>query len=440
MSSYVDATTVSVDHCEVMATQFPDLAEPYYNKIASYCQQRLWHQLTVLILDFVENDVNTFRPLSVVMEGGDEDTNNNTFLALYDKVVLRVSKKINQLSLCQIAAAVAIRCVEAGSSSIQESKQLLQELLTKQESLPNHTATSVYLQSKIALLTLPGGTTTTSTSTSTSATTPPTKDEMDKIHTAMKTNAGLLNQLIPDTSEAMVVNAAHYEMSMRYYKIVGPPEAFYEEAIHYLNYYQPPSKSSTTAVDRKAHMLAVDLCLAALTGEGVYNLGQVVTNPILKALADTPDGWLVDLLQTCSRGDVRAFRTMCTQTYHTHIASQPALINMGHKMQEKVTLLGLIELVFAKPASDRTLEYTEIASGLDVPVEDVEWIIMRAFSVKLLEGTMDQVDGTVHITWILPRSLGNEQMADLAGRFGDWAQKVSTIKDRMQEETPAWTQ
>jgi 26S proteasome regulatory subunit N9 len=67
---------------------------------------------------------------------------------------------------------------------------------------------------------------------------------------------------------------------MTYFKLMGPPEAFYEEAIRYLNYYQPDLTSLTA--QQEQHQLAVDLCLAALVGDGVYNLGQVVTNPIFE--------------------------------------------------------------------------------------------------------------------------------------------------------------
>ena len=63
--------------------------------------------------------------------------------------------------------------------------------------------------------------------------------------------------------------------------------------VDYLNYYQPKEGD---AADTKSQTLAVDLCLAALTGEGVYNLGQVVSNPILKVLEETPQAWLVELL------------------------------------------------------------------------------------------------------------------------------------------------
>jgi 26S proteasome regulatory subunit N9 len=446
MSSYVDATSASVQHCELMAQQFPDLAEPYYNKFVSLCQQKLWHQLTLLLLEFVgelpstaDNGgggaaLQTLRPLS-------DGEYPNTYVALYNKVVLTVANKVNQLSLCRVCSAVAFASWRSGGSTLDETKQILQDLLTKQESgtgqgggptsMSNNVATVLYLQSKLGLLTLLGA----------SPETPLPKSELDKIYTSIKADAKLLTQLIPDTPDAMVVNSAHYERSMTYFKSVGPPEAFYEEAIHYLNYYSPPGEDAPAADKQKAHELAVDLCLAALTGEGVYNLGQVVTNPILQVLTSTSESWLVELLTTVSKGHVVEYKQLVNVTYRDQISKQPALVNIGVQMEEKVILLGLVELVFSKPATDRTLTFSEISTTLGIPLDQVEWVIMRAFSVKLMEGVMDQVDGgdvdggTVHITWILPRSLTPEQMSDLASRFGEWALKVENTKTFMTEET-----
>jgi len=421
MSTYVDATSGSTEHCQEMAKQFPDLAEDYYDKIESYCQQKLWHQLTMIILEFVA-DENKARTLHRLSNAGNDGC-TSTFLGLYHKVVMVVAGKMNQLSLSRIAASVAFCGLEAGSA-VEESRELLQNLLDKQESQQSNNAAVLYLQSKISLLDLQA---------SGSDNDDSRKGKLEEIYSIIKTNGPLLKQLVSDTPESIMVNAAHYETSMNYYKIVGPPEAFYNEAVDYLNYYQPKDTDNAAASDTKSQTLAVDLCLAALTGEGVYNLGQIANNPILKMLAQTPQAWLVELLQACARGNVNDFKRLCQETYPTELASQPALVNMGQQMEEKITLLGLVELVFTKPASERTLTFTEIAQGLEIPIEQVEWVIMRAFSVKLMEGTMDEVDGTIHVTWILPRALGTQQMADLAAQFGEWADKVSTTKDVMEE-------
>ena len=460
MSSFVDPTSGAVSHCEAMAQQFPDLAPVYYDKFVSFLQQKLWHQLTLLMLEFVgELPPSSSETLKVVtlqpLPSGGGEGFPNTYVALYNKVVMPVSKKMNQLSLCRICSAVAFASWKSGGSSLQETKKLLEELLAKKQESSSSTgggtgnndimsssasmnvATVLYLQSKIGFLSLVGSDESNKLS----------KEELDKIYSSIKSDAKLLTQLIPDTEDAMVVNAAHYERSMTYYKSVGPPEAFYEEAIHYLNYYTPPTDDASPIEKQKAHGLAVDLCLAALTGEGVYNLGQVVTNPILQVLAGTSDTWLVELLTTVSKGLVSEYMQLVSTKYKSEIASQPALVNIGAQMEEKVILLGLVELVFSKPASDRNLTFVEISTALGIPLDQVELVIMRAFSVKLMEGIMDQVidddetksgddgNGTVHITWILPRALDTSQMSDLASRFGEWAVKVDNIKSFMKEET-----
>jgi 26S proteasome regulatory subunit N9 len=417
MATYVDATAGAVVHCEAMAAQFPYLEEHYYGKIAFFCQEKLWHQLTLCVLEFVDQKATTFKVTS---------DDKNTLWALYHNVVLAIEKKLNPLSLSRMASAVAFASWEAQSSTIDESKQLLQDLLQKQEAA-NHVATVVYLQSKLGLLILAAAAAEAVTTNNC-----PSKEQLDWMYRTIKINGPLLNQLIPDTPEAIIVNAAHYELSMTYFKLVGPPESFYDEALHYLNFSTPEGI--------KAHHLAVDLCLAALTGEGVYNLGQVVNNTILQVLKSTPDAWLVELLQACASGNVQLFKQLCQTKYAAQIASQPALVNMATQMQEKITLLGLVELVFRKPASERTLEFTEIAHSLEIPLDQVEWVIMRAFSVQLMKGCMDQVDGTVHITWVWPRALTKDQMTELATQFSQWASKVKKVQQFIQDESPALTQ
>ena len=416
MSQYSDPIAGAMSHCDAMAIQFPEL-ESWYHKISSCCEQKLWHQLTMTVLDFVGTTTTaatTFRPLAAG-EG------KNTFVALYQKVMLVFASKLNALSLARIAAATAAASLAAGSLSVAESQALLQDLLAKQQQQqqagkpPLVSATTLFLDATIGLVQLAHAADT-------------SKEALASIYDTIKTNAPqLLNHLIPDTPEAMIVNAVHYEMSMTYYKLVGPPEAYYNEAIHYLNYFQSDDPI-------KAKSLAIDLCLAALTGDGVYNLGQVVTNPIVQVLQGTPDAWLVELLHAGANGQVQAFHTLCTQTYPSQIASQPALVHRGQQMKEKMTLLALVQMVFERPAHDRTLKFTDIATRLELPsVEQVEWVLMRALSVQLIQGSMDQVDGTVHITWVLPRTLNEEQMTDLAIRFGEWAAKVRTAKDYMQD-------
>lgn len=274
MSTYVDATSGAVEHCQLMAQQHPDLAEDYYDKIASYCKQKLWHQLTLTVLDFVSQPSKTLRNTP---EG------TNSFLALYDKVVLSIDSKLNPLALSRIATQVATSLappMTADKATIEEkdvtaAKAILENLLAnKAETLG--TPAKIFVQSKLSLLTL-------NTMAQPSDSMPEEQrakqqQQLASIKSIINTNAESLKEMIqaPDTAESAIVHSAHYEMAMTYYKVLGPPEAFYEQAMSYLNYAplldEPQQKEKADAGTTKYyHQLAVDLCLAALTGEGTWS-------------------------------------------------------------------------------------------------------------------------------------------------------------------------
>jgi 26S proteasome regulatory subunit N9 len=47
-------------------------------------------------------------------------------------------------------------------------------------------------------------------------------------------------------------------------------------------------------------------------------------------------------------------------------------------------------------------------------------LVMKAMSLELVKGSIDEVDKTVHIEWIMPRYLNKEHMQILADRLGEW--------------------
>ena len=49
---------------------------------------------------------------------------------------------------------------------------------------------------------------------------------------------------------------------------------------------------------------------------------------------------------------------------------------------------------------------------------------MRCLSLHLIEGSIDAVEGVVHVTWITPRVLTMPQIRQLRDRLGEWVNKV----------------
>ena len=414
MSTFTDPTAAAQEHCEVMANHVPDLAEQYQS-MAALLQKKLYHQLTVTVLEFVSSPDQTLRSTP---------DGTSSYLALYDKVVLSVDKRLNQLTLARIASAVADATAPTDGDS---ARTVLENLLAdKRERLGPSAA--LYVESKLALLGLAllqrGAPSVDGPKHL--AFTKELLRKNEKILTEQAVGGGASGDAA--ASDGAVVHSAHYECAMVYRKAVGPPEAYYREAIQYLHY---TPLDALPADEQLA--LATDLSMAALTGDGVYNFGEVVQHPILQCLVGTPNAWLVELMEASAAGDVAAFKAVSTK-HAAEIAAQPALTGRAQMVQEKITLLAMVHMIFERPSSERTLRFADIAQRIEMAEEQVELVIMRDLSLGLIRGSMDQVDGTVEVTWVMPRVLDAAQLSDLAGRFGEWAVKVSQTKDYMSEQ------
>ena len=58
---------------------------------------------------------------------------------------------------------------------------------------------------------------------------------------------------------------------------------------------------------------------------------------------------------------------------------------------------------------------------------------MKAMSLELVKGLIDEVDELVHITWILPRYLSINHLKIMSGKLGEWDGKCETAIRLMEE-------
>lgn len=69
-----------------------------------------------------------------------------------------------------------------------------------------------------------------------------------------------------------VVHASYYRVACDYYGALGPADKFYKNALMFLAYTQYDEMRPNERFD-----LAVNISIAALTGDGVFNFGEVVS-------------------------------------------------------------------------------------------------------------------------------------------------------------------
>ena len=58
-------------------------------------------------------------------------------------------------------------------------------------------------------------------------------------------------------------------------------------------------------------------------------------------------------------------------------------------------------------------------------IDEVELLVMKAMSLKLIKGTIDEVEQVVRVTWVIPRILDTKRLEVMSGKLDDWANVVT---------------
>ncbi|KAK9699060.1 hypothetical protein RND81_08G150000 [Saponaria officinalis] len=162
---------------------------------------------------------------------------------------------------------------------------------------------------------------------------------------------------------------------------------------------------------------------------------SILSLPQLRSLLGTKVEWLYYILQAFNTGDLVRYQELC-RVHKDALNSQPALVANERKLSEKINILCLMEIIFDRPAEDRTIPLSVIAERTRLSIEDVEYLLMKSLSVHLIEGIIDQVKGTVHVSWVQPRVLGVPQIKSLRDRLDNWVGKVHAALLSVEAETP----
>ncbi|XP_053091265.1 LOW QUALITY PROTEIN: 26S proteasome non-ATPase regulatory subunit 13 [Pangasianodon hypophthalmus] len=223
----------------------------------------------------------------------------------------------------------------------------------------------------------------------------------------------MLNALPGVTS----VHGRFYDLSSKYYRIIGNHALYYKDALRYLGCVDVKDLPGAEQQER-----AFTLGLAGLLGEGVYNFGELLMHPVLESLKNTDKQWLIETLYAFNSGNVEKF-----QALKSAWGQQPDLAAQEAKLMQKIQLLCVMEMTFTRPANHRQLTFQEISQSTRVPVNEVELLVMKALSVGLLRGSIDEVDQRVQMTWVQPRVLDLPQIKGMKERLDFWCGDVKSM-------------
>lgn len=74
-------------------------------------------------------------------------------------------------------------------------------------------------------------------------------------------------------------------------------------------------------------------------------------------------------------------------------------------LNQKVRMIAFLELLFSCGQHEMEISFNRISEACLVSNEDVELLVMKAQSLELIHGSIDQVSESVRVEWVLPRYL-----------------------------------
>ncbi|CAF1115578.1 unnamed protein product [Adineta steineri] len=346
-------------------------------ELESLYQSRLWHELTLRVASFVHRDE---------LQQGDQ------LKKFYENFLSDFEHRINQLALVEIIIPIT-RTFKHVDEAIQFIQQLREKVKANSLAvlLCDITIGKAYLVTK-----------------------------------NLNETKRIIEDLTPKFDEIDHLTTVHsrfYDLASNYYRVMGNHSEYYQNALKYLGCID----NSSMALKEKAER-AFNLGLAALLAENVYNFGEILQHPVLDALKNTREQWLIDLLQAFNIGDVEKYESL-----KSVFQIQPDLRMAEIILKRKITLLCLMDMIFAAGGA-RALSFNDVAKRTKLPIEQIELLAMQALSLGLIRGSIDQVDEKLNIHWVKPRVLDLRQVATLKKRLDQWTNDVKHMSTLVEHQ------
>lgn len=351
----------------------PGELQHYFLNFEDYWERKLWHELTNELQEYYQHPESApqRRPL-------------------YDTFIKSFSDKINQLKLVQLGLAAAEQVLDDG-----ERLKYLTSLASK---VNKPTSQDAYVYAKVAVAGYKGrhlgdfdG----------------EKKDLDEA------------EAILDTFDSVetVVHATFYEVFAHYHQAKWDYTGFYRNSLLYL-----ACVDLDQIPQQEQQQRSYELSIAALVSDSIYNFGELLLHPILASLQNTQRSWLRDLLFAFNRGDLSAYDVLAG-----NLSKEPLLEQHQTFLYQKISLAALTETIFRRPPHDRAMTFDTISEETKVQPNEIEHLIMKALSLGLVRGTIDQVAQVARINWVQPKVLDMGQVGGMRARLREWDGSVNSL-------------
>lgn len=181
-----------------------------------------------------------------------------------------------------------------------------------------------------------------------------------------------------------------YSVKAQYYESKLNFEEFYSNSLQFLAYI---SHNDLKPIDKVN--LSVKMAIAVLVSKKIYNFGELLEQSVLQSLSGGEFNWIFELLQAYNSGDVGRF-DVTFDKFKDQIQNfkvfDSALAKNTMVLQEKMKMMALLDFIFNLSKNERVVGFGKIAEVTGLQINQVEMILMRAMSLQLIKGLINQVN------------------------------------------------
>lgn len=168
-------------------------------------------------------------------------------------------------------------------------------------------------------------------------------------------------------------------------------------------------------------ILVQKLILSAL--QVSYDFDEVLTLESVQALSKE-NSTLYKLLEIVSLGDYAAFKKFASSESSFFSSNDIDVENLTRR----VRILALTKIT--SQASQKSIPYSVIADGIDVPLEDVEIWIIDTIRAGLIEGRLSQLKQSLSVHRVTPvGQFGPEEWQLISQKLTSWKSSLKDILD-----------
>jgi 26S proteasome regulatory subunit N9 len=211
------------------------------------------------------------------------------------------------------------------------------------------------------------------------------------------------------------------EVYCLYYRRKEDHENFYKSSLQYLAY--TPLSELTDKVKRD---ISIKMGMAILLGKNVFNIAELLDKDVINVLVGTDFEWLFHMMKTLGEGRIAEFAQTVQQNQGS-ISKFPNIVKEMTYLEQKVRIIAFLEMIFECNKNERSIPFSQIAVKCQVEEADVEFLVMKAMSLDLIKGTINEVQQVVHVEWCQPRYLSKNHLKIMAQKMVDWEAKLDNV-------------